>query len=281
MDCGVKDVPTIVLETYGEVPEDTKRAILGEIESCYRALTVPLPDAVVLALFETLEAWRTYSARKRLEAGVVTAGEEGFLATHDAWEGIPRLNVCLERLLAHPPLLQQGALHQVVAHSVLHGRADYYRFSIPRRLILVSRARGVEMEVLQQVLYYVAIAVKGFEAARLLALHGFIADQVALASYQMEKEEDDITIWKMARWEPRARLLYLAAQLRPLLYARPLFPHAPGLAEQAHAMLSHLPPETAARLHQLVDTLAAQCTGDTHRDVAEALALLLDTFCEP
>lgn len=278
MDRGLKDVPQIEIETYGEVSEDTCRAILREIELCYRTLTVRTPDTVVLALFETLEAWRTYSAQKRLEAGVVTAGEEGFLATHDAWEGVPRLNVCLERLLCHPPLLQRGALHQVVAHSVLHGRPDYYRFSIPRRLILLSRARGVEMEVLQQVLYYVAIAIKGFEAVRLLVQHGFIDDQVALAAYQMEKEEDDVTIWKMARWEPRARLLYLSAQLRPLLYARPLFAHAPDLAEQARAMLSHLPPETATRLHELVDVLATQCTGDTHRDVAEALALLLDTF---
>jgi hypothetical protein len=280
MDRGVRDVPAITVETYGQVEDARVRAILEDIESCYRALTVPLPEAVVLALFETLRDWQAYSTRKRMEVGVVTAGEEGFLATHDAWEGFPRLNVCLERLLAQPPLLQQGALHQVVAHSVLHGRPDYYRFAIPRRLILLSRSRGVEMEVLQQVLYFVAIAIKGLEAATLLVRHGFIDDQAALALYQMEKEEDDLTVWKMARWEPRARLLYLAAQLRPLLYARPLFPHVPGLSESARAMLAHLPPETAARLHTLADTLAAQCTGDTHRDVTEALALLLDAVPE-
>jgi hypothetical protein len=275
MDGGIGEIPRIALEVYGSVPQERARAILEEVEACYRALTLPPPEAVSLCLFDTLARWREYAARRREEAGVVAAGEEGFLTTHEAWEGTPRLSVCLERLEAQSPLVQQGALHQVVAHSVLHGRPDFYRFAVPRSLIAESQARGVELEILQQILYFVAIAIKGYQAVSLLVEHRFIQDQVALASYQLETGEDSVVLWKMARWEPRARLLYLSAQLKPLLYLRPLLPYAPELAGAGRAMLSHLPPEEVERLEGLVEELAASASGDTHRDVSAGLSLVL------
>ncbi len=278
MDGGV--IPQIVLELYGSVPEETVQAVRQEIEACFRALTVPLPERVNLCLFDTLARWREYAARRREEAGVITAGEEGFLTTHEAWEGVPRLSVCLERLEAQPPLVQEGALHQVVAHSVLHGRPDFYRFAVPRSLIVESRTRGVELEILQQILYFVAIAIKGYQAVSLLVKHRFIQDQVALARYQLETGEDDVALWKMARWEPRARLLYLSAQLKPLLYLRPLLPYAPELAQAGRSMLSHLPPEETLRLEGLVEELAARQSGDIHRDVCNGLSLVLGRLAE-
>jgi hypothetical protein len=207
---------------------------------------------------------------------VVTAGEEGFLATHDAWEGVPRLSVCLERLQEQAWLLQQGALHQVVAHSILHGQPDYYRFQVPKALLEATEAMGWPHDVLLQVLYFVSIAVKGREAASLLVEHGFIQDQIALAFYQLEKHEDDVQLWKMARWEPRARVLYLAAQLKPLLYLGPLLRFAPALESAGRIMLTHLPQEDVERLEGLVTDFTAHCTGDTHRDVTLGLIMLLN-----
>jgi len=258
------------------VADETARSIQAEVEACYRALAVPLPASVSLCLFDTLERWRGFAARQRAEAGVVTAGDEGFLATHDAWAGEPRLGVCLERLQVQPRLLQQGALHQVVAHSVLHGRPDYYRFTIPGVLVSISKARGVELEILQQILYFVAIAVKGHEAVSLLVRHGFIEDQIALALYQLESRDDDVALWKMARWDTRSRLLYLSAQLKPLLYLQPLLPHSPGLAECGQAMMAHIPPETVERLESVVSTMVGQRSGDTHCDVVAGLGLVLE-----
>ncbi len=273
----LNQTPTISLEVYGDISVEDALAIRQEVMACYQALrSCPLPAAVSLGLFDTLEQWRAYAARCRAEAGVVTAGEEGFLATHDAWEGAPRLSVCLERLLAQPRPLQQGALHQVVAHSILHGRPDFYRFTVPRALVEASEALGLEREILLQILYFVSIAVKGHEAVSLLVAHGFVQDQVALALYQLSGDEDDIALWKMARWEPRARLLYLAALLKPLLYLRPLLPYAPALQSAGRAKLSHLPGEVAEKLQDLVETLATQGSGDTHRDVSMGLVMFLN-----
>lgn len=273
----VSPMPTVSLEVFGDISAEDALAIRQEVLSCYQALrSRPLPAAVCLGLFDTLEQWRAYAARCREEAGVVTAGDEGFLATHDAWEGTPRLSVCLERLLAQPLPLQQGALHQVVAHSILHGRPDFYRFTVPRALVEASEALGLEREILLQLLYFVSIAIKGHEAVSLLVAHGFIQDQVALAFYQLSGDKDEIALWKMARWERRARLLYLAAQLKPLLYLRPLLPYAPALESAAQAKMSHLSLEVAEKLQGLVETLAAQCSGDTHRDVRLGLVMLLN-----
>lgn len=270
-------LPTILLEVYGDISVEDALSIRQEVMACYQALrALPLPAEVHLGLFDTFARWRDYAVRCREEAGVVTAGEEGFLATHDAWEGLPRLSVCLERLRAHPLLLQQGALHQVVAHSVLHGRPDYYRFQVPKSLLEATAALGWEHQVLLQVLYFVSIAVKGREAAALLVEHGFVQDQIALAFYQLEKREDDAQLWKMARWEPQARVLYLAAQLRPLLYLRPLLPYAPVLESAGRIMLAHLPEEDVEQLEGLVADLAVHCSGDTHRDVSMGLILALN-----
>jgi len=268
-------VPIIEIEVHGNIAEDTVETIRREVEGCYKALSLPLPERVILGLFASFSGWREYAVQRRAAAGVITAGEEGFLATHDAWEGTPRLNVCLERLLAHPLPVQQGALHQVVAHSVLHGRPQDYIFQIPRVFLAASAARGLEMEVLQQLLYFVAIAVKGHAAVLLLVEHHFIQDQIALALYQLAPHEDDIAVWKMARWEPRARLLYLSAQLRPLLYLRPLLPYAPELAQAGRDMLSHLPPEEWQHLQDLVDILEAHRSGNLHDDVSNGLGLVL------
>lgn len=275
MDGPVTLLPHLDIELHGAIPDDVAGTIRREVEACYEALPVALPERVILGLFDTFGRWREYAARRRAASGVVTAGEEGFLATHDAWEGIPRLNVCLERLQAHPWLVQQGALHQVVAHSVLHGRPEDYRFAIPRMLLAAGAARGLEMEVLQQILYFVAIAVKGHAAVLLLVEHRFIQDQIALALYQLSPHEDEVAIWKMARWEPRARLLYLSAQLRPLLYLRPLLPYAPELAQAGQAMLSHLPPEERQHLQDLVDILESHRSGNLHVDVSNGLGLVL------
>jgi len=270
-------LPTITMETYGDISVEDALAIRQEVLSCYQALrSQPLPEAITLGLFDTFAQWRTYAARCREEAGVITAGEEGFLATHDAWEGIPRLSVCLERLQGQAWLLQQGALHQVVAHSILHGRPDYYRFQVPKALLEATEAMGLTHDVLLQVLYFVSIAVKGREAANLLVEHGFIQDQIALAFYQLEKHEDDVQLWKMARWEPRARVLYLAAQLKPLLYMGPLLPFASALESAGRIMLTHLPEEDVERLEGMVTDFTAHCTGDTHRDVTLGLIMLLN-----
>ncbi|MBN1485823.1 MAG: hypothetical protein JXA37_14005 [Chloroflexia bacterium] len=272
----MRPLPTITLEQYGAIAGESARYIQEQFEMCYRSLDTPLPSAVTLALFDTMQRWQDYAAKRRAETGIITAGEEGFLATHDAWQGNPQINVCLERLLAHPALLQQGALHQVAAHSVLHGQAEYYRFMIPEAFVDLSQSRGMDLEILQQLLYFVALAIKGHEAVQFLVSHGFIQDQVALALYQLEANEDDTLLWEMARWDVRARFLYLAALLRPLLYTRPLLDHAPNLEQAGRLRLSHLPLEESKRLGRLVDTLAVRRRGDTHHDVTIALGLLLN-----
>lgn len=278
MDNHVTNMPEIKVEQYGLVGEKSALNIRKQVEFCYRSLPLPLPPIVKLAIFDTLQRWREYATEQREKTGVMTAGEEGFLATHDVWEGHPQLSVCLERLEGHPKILQQGALHQITAHSVLHGQPKYYRYLIPTAFLSIGQARGMDLEIVQQILYFVALTIKGHEVVSLLVRHGFVEDQVALALYQLTTDEDDLVLWKMARWDIRARILYLSALLKPLLYLKPLLPYAPELARAGQIRLSHLPPEDIERVETIVETLSVRRSGNTHQDVTAALGLVLGSL---
>jgi hypothetical protein len=152
---------------------------------------------------------------------------------------------------------------------------------IPRDYVVLVQSRGIDIEVLQQVLYFVAIAIKSYEAVRLLVEHDFIQDQIALAHYQLTQGEDDVVLWKMARWDPRARLLYLSGQLKPLLYMQPLLPFAPDLIQAGREMLSHLPSEEVERLEALTRTLDEHHSESTHQNVTRALAHVLEELLGP
>jgi hypothetical protein len=118
----------------------------------------------------------------------------------------------------------------------------------------------------------VATAVKGHAAVRLLVRQGSIAGQVALALHQLEATTDDIVAWQLAQAHPRARALYLMAQLRPLLSAQPLLVHAPSLAEAMRQLTAHLPATERERLQGLSRRIVAGLGDDTRADIQRAFS---------
>ena len=213
------------------------------------------------------------------ELGIASPLGEEFLALHDAWRGVPRITVCRERLAEVPHLVSLGAIRQQVAHSILHGSPEYYTFRFSRSLVEKSQERGLGSVALQQLLYYVAIAVKDYEVVRLLVKHGYVDCQAALAFHQLEASDDDRLAWRLARLSPVVRLICLASQLKLLLSIRPLVEKpaiAPALIQQAGAMLSFLPLEEQGKLWTLTQQIATALGDDTHQNIATALQLTLD-----
>ncbi|MFQ6057375.1 MAG: hypothetical protein ACE5MB_00645 [Anaerolineae bacterium] len=271
--------PHLQLTTYGNVPSDVCQALKALIEGCYEALPAPPSPTVQVCLFDTADRLRAFLARERAEMGVGASDSEGFLASHDAWRGVPRITVCLERLAAVPPLVSQGAIRHEVAHTILHGSVAHYIFRLSRQVLARGRERGLDAALLQQLLYYVAIAVKDYEVARLLVDHGFQECQADLARHQLAVGEEDRLAWLLARRDPRARLLYFAAQLKPLLFARPLLElpaFAPSLQENIQEMLALLPEEDRGRLLQLVEGIEASLGPDSRGNIEAAFTLLLE-----
>jgi len=265
--------------SVGSVPPDLVEKLRGEIEGCYRRLSAP--GTVELRLIDTAERLADLLAREKAELGISTSGDEGFLATHDAWGGVPRITICVERIMDLPKLLWQGIIRHEVAHTVLHGSLEYYIFRLPQDVLAMGRARGLGVPILQQLFYYTSVAIKDYEATKLLVEHGYEECQVALALHQLEVTEEDRLAWRMARQHPQARLVYLAAQLKPLLFAHPLL-ELPTTAQRVNqgvkGMLEPLPPEERGRLLTLAERVTSDLSDDTHRNMEMALRLVLETL---
>ena len=265
--------PELQVTIHGHVPPDFWEGLRAELRDCYRRLPSDL-RVVQVHLLDTVERLREFLARERAELGIAIASGEEFLATHDAWRGVPRITICQERIESVPPLVGLGAIRHEVAHTILHGSLEYFVFRLSRDLVSRGRERGLDDLALQQLLYHVAIAVKDCEAARLLVEHGYAECQVALALYQMEVSDEDRLAWLLARSDPGARLICLAAQLKPLLFARPLLGLAAfsrPLEERIRAMLAFLPAEEGEKLTTLAERVASSLGDDTRQNIELAL----------
>lgn len=271
--------PELQLTIHGDVPSSFWQELRQQLEECYRRLPTSDLEVVQVCLLDTVERLRQFLAAEHAELGIASPLGEEFLALHDAWRGVPRITVCRERLEEVPHLVSLGAIRQQVAHSILHGSPEYYTFKFSRNLVEKGQERGLAPVALQQLLYFVAIAVKDYEVVRLLVNHGYVDCQAALAFHQLEIRDEDRLAWQLARLNPVARLICLASQLKPLLSICPLLPKpaiAPALIQQARAMLGFLALEEQDKLWALTQQIVAALGNDTHQNIATALQLTLE-----
>ncbi len=268
--------PRLEVSIHGDVPPAWRAGVEETLSACYQRLPCPGLTLVQVCLIDTVARLRAFLAAEQTALGIATSVGAEFLATHDAWHGVPRITACVERLNSVPVDVAQGALCHEAGHTILHGSAKHYQFHLSRETVERGARRGLDVHTLQQVLYYVAIAVKDYEVARLLAAHGYADGQVALARHQMVIDEDDRRAWELASAYSAIRLLCLAAQLKPLLFVQPLIEHVPALTDEAQAMLSFLPIEEQKRLWQVAEEISAALGDDSKRNIAIALKLVLE-----
>ena len=273
--------PELQFAIHGDVPDDFCQEVKQLLEDCYYRLPVSGLEVVQVRLLDTVHRLRQLLATEHAELGIAGPLGTEFLALHDAWRGVPRITICQERLAEVPHLVGLGAIRQQVAHSILHGSPEYYTFKLSRDLAEKAQERELPPMALQQLLYYVAIAVKDYEVVHLLVNYGYLDCQVALAFHQLETTDEDKLAWQLAQLNSAARLICLASQLKPLLSLRPLVTKpsiAPGLIQQARAMLSFLPPGDQDKLWALTQQITTAMGGDTHQNIAAALQLTLEVL---
>ena len=212
-------LPILEFHCCGKVSQDELQDIRDILEECYSRLGEgrKIPDRVEVRLFETSDKLLEFLQREKKELGIGTSGDEAFFCSHDAWRGYSRLSVCLERLNTLSPIARLGALRHEVAHSVLHGGPEYYTVRIPADCVAVASKRGVAPAMLQQVLYYSAIAVKDFEVTRLLLKAGYSECQVAFIESVFTASEADKLAWSLLSSNPQGKFIFLCSQLKTLL----------------------------------------------------------------
>ena len=269
-------LPLLDFHCHGEVSQSELQEIRDTLEECYPDLGRWLPERVEVQLFETSMQLAAFLQAEKAALGIKTLGDEAFICSHDAWRESPRLLICIERLFALSPMARLGTLRHEAAHTVLHGALTYYVFRLPLDCVELAQAKGIDMLLLQQVLYLSATAVKDFEVTRLLLQQGYRECQLALAQTQFLPSDEDKLAWRLARRHPQGRLLFFTSQLKTLLLGWPL--EVAGLIQLekcTDSMLSYIEPDERKQLLDLAISIARGLGEDTHDNVRLALQQVL------
>jgi hypothetical protein len=261
----------VVLQKFGEIPEESVKNILRVIQECYEGLRPHAVEILDLLLFSDPSSMRSFYLQERSRLRVVSEDlGESFIAMHDAWWGTSRIGVCVSRMAELPRLVQMGTLRHEVGHSVLHGSMEYYVFPISAPLIEAAKRLGLSKEYSFNLLYLISIAVKDFEVTRLLSEKGYFDDQAAYSNYVLGTVSEDLDAWQLSKANPAAMSLCLAGRLKD---AACLVALQPRLGEQSVAdalrrQLSYLPHPTLDEMLKTLGRFPQAIVGDTFQNVA-------------
>ena len=103
-------MPALHVEGHGRVPAEEAQKILSLMEECHRRLRCEDLELIEISLFENDRLLRSHVAAERRKAAVVSGEfDDAFIAAHDAWTGIPRISISLERKQGLAQLVWEGS----------------------------------------------------------------------------------------------------------------------------------------------------------------------------
>jgi hypothetical protein len=278
-------MPLLHLERHGRIPEQETRDIVSFFEECYDRLRPLSLDFVEIVLFENDRLWRTYMAAERRRAGVTSSDiDDAFIAAHEAWTGIPRISISLDRrkTLAQP--VWEGALRHEAGHSILHGSLEYYVFPMPKALLDVAHEFEALTVHLTDILYLLTVAVKDMEVTKLLVSNGYVEDQAAYARFVMKPTEQDQYAWALSSITAVARVLCLAGKMKDIAAAMVLSSGSQGSRvglEEIVESISYLSRESQTALLDTMSNMLEVLDKDTFANVQSGSAMLATRLIEP
>ncbi|MEM2841237.1 MAG: hypothetical protein QXN62_06745 [Candidatus Bathyarchaeia archaeon] len=207
----------LIIETFGRVSEEARREVVRLMEDCYRRLSPHDVEMVDVMLFETSSGMEAYSIKEQGLVGVEFTGlESGFVATHEAWTGIPKILISMDRLHCLEPMVREATVRHEVAHSILHGSPEYYIFPIPTSLSKAASKHGLPRQYVNNILYLISIGVKDYEVTSLLLDNGFVEDQVAYSKHLIKTSQEDLQAWNLSKGDPVKELLTVLGRFKDL-----------------------------------------------------------------
>jgi hypothetical protein len=278
--------PRIVVSRFGEVADDAVNEIVSTMKECYERLSLYGVELVDLYVFERSSAVDAFLRAESVRVGVASHPSFGerFFSLHDAWQGTPRIIVCLERMKRLPPLARKGGVRHEVGHSILHGNPSYYMFPVPAALQNLARHFGLSRTYVTNMLYLISVAVKDYEVSRLLKNHGYIGCQIAFGKHILTPTEIDKMAWEMSKGRMEVEILCLVSQLKPIGYAAPFLLNVNTRKEMMTNLkqsLSFLPEEHLTTLLEKVPKMFQQLKSDTTNNVDKLTQLVVQKLIKP
>jgi hypothetical protein len=224
-------------------------------------------------------------AAERRRAGVTSSDfDDAFIAAHEAWTGIPRISISLDRRRALAQPVWEGALRHEAGHSILHGSLEYYVFPMPKALLDVAQEFQALTIHLRDILYLLTVAVKDMEVTKLLVSNGYVEDQAAYARFVMKPTEQDQYAWALSSITAEARVLCLVGKMKDIAAATVLASGSQGSLvdlEEIVESIRYLPREAHAALLDTMSNILEVLGKDTFANVQSGSAMLATRLIEP
>ena len=171
------------------------------------------PPYFIITIWKTIKDLQDFFHQEKEATGIVTGEESGFLATHEAWRGYPRIHIFHERVKGVQDPVTEGVLHHEIGHALLHGSVEKFT----KRLQEVARLNGFNLRHLQQCVYFLSIAIKDCEVIEWLTKIGLGPCQKSLLEYLMNDTEEERQAWTLAKHSPVTKKIAIAAFLKIIL----------------------------------------------------------------
>lgn len=255
----------------GNVSEKEREWIVRVLDECYGRMGSVSPSMVELNIYRSSWEMDSSLSREKAALGVETGGVDStFLATHEAWRGLPRITVCLERMKAERRIVAEAAVRHEAGHSAIHGSPEFYVLPLPTALLEASEVFPHFSRVSQMCSYLMSIAVKDFEVTRLLRVLGYVRDQAAFAGRFSEPSEEDFLAARLARRTREATAVLCASWLKNVA-CLPAFLGDREYSGKASSWLGEasraLPRTLRPRLTDIVKNHFARFGGDTFQNI--------------
>lgn len=254
------------------VPDKELLTILNIMEECYSRLMPHDVSLVDLYVFESFSLAESFVMRERRSLGVLTTPflEETFFATHDAWRGIPRITLFLDKMKSLPEPVKIGGIRHEVGHTVLHGSLEYYLLVFPASLLQAMEKFNIPIEYARSILYLVSIAVKDYEVTRLLYNHGYINDQVEYIRFLLKNNEDEILSWRLSIGNSLLEALHVISLLKVVGCTAPLLTDknfGGEIKAELTRYLGHLPEDLSKTIIDIAERSFMNLGGDTIQNI--------------
>jgi len=278
-------MPLLHVERHGRILDEEARDILSLLEECYGRLRPVDLDIVEIVLFENDRLWHSHMMAQRRRVGVTSSDfDDAFIATHEAWTGIPRISISLDRGKAVARPVWEGALRHEAGHSILHGSLEYYVFPMPKALLDVAHEFRTLTSHLTDILYLLTVAVKDMEVTKLLVSNRYSEDQVAYARFVMKPTEQDQDAWDLSSINAEARVLCLVGRFKDLAAATVLasmsYSHRVGL-EEIEGSIGYFSREAREALLDTMTKILNDLGNDTFANIRSGAATLATRLIEP
>ncbi len=257
--------PKLYLRAKGVSQRDVED-IVKVITECYATLPHNL-EVVEVNIFQKSSEALAFLASQAQKAGVKSISfDEEFYAYHQAWTGLPSIIISIEKLSTLTQILIEACIRHEVAHSVLHGELRYYVIPIPPAYQRLKGCFKLPNEYLLDLTYLTSIAVKDYEATKLLYTHNYKEDQIKYAEHLLD-EGLDISLWKIVEQNPSAKALFLTANLKVPFCIKPLLNQQNiYLRKKLENCLQPLQ-EYQQKLIEIVDEAAERFGEDTYHNI--------------